>query len=153
MLNLNNINVLNIVSKDYDDLASSFKTFADYVKTETSQTKIEVSVHDTQGENSYGWFTTKFAGHLLYFAFSSHLYKSEVIESNESLKGKVECYIEKNYSEHKKSKLGEFTFNTRGYTNIKEPEENSFLNIKEQSDVLIIVFQYIYKSLSETLVG
>ncbi|MEQ1557507.1 MAG: hypothetical protein ABL933_01035 [Methyloglobulus sp.] len=134
---------LDKASDQHEALAAVFEEFANFVKDCIQTPSIADHTITAALHLDHGLFTTKFAGRIVSFVFTSSLEKSG------NLIGNVTCYLKKEFPEPKQIEFGGFTFDEQGYTNINVPNSNETIHIANDLGTLLMAFHFIHDSLSQ----
>jgi len=135
------IDNLTIVSRDYDQLKEIYTDFAKFIEQDNLyKAKLDIKIILNLDA---GFFTILFDDRVIDFVFITFL-------EDEIQKGKVQCYLSKmkGFTSIDKILIDEFTFDFVGVTNIKLPDNNADIDIKNNDDhKRYVIYNIINKSL------
>lgn len=139
-------NNLEKMSRQHQQLTSQFIKFAKFSEDQVTLQEFNIKGIRTSLNSEEGYFTISFCQQTLYFVFSS-ISGSVLVENN--MLGNVSCYLERKFSEQKYIKIGGFTYNGKGETNLTEPTNCDAISISHEFHAAYLICHFIHESLSD----
>ncbi|ASF46225.1 hypothetical protein [Methylovulum psychrotolerans] len=139
MLDLNNPQDFEKVSNDFDALALLFDAFAKNVSQQAKEAAITVTLQSRPDTGHCPGFSTLFAGYDLHFVFAPRLYAGVSVSGKACLKGRVKCYLEREYPKGERVFLNAFTFDVKGVTDREAFGRSGYLQVDEVADARFLL--------------
>ena len=134
-------NRLTGTSTRYAALQNTFTNFALLIEAKIPASYGELGIV-IKPRNEYGFFTATFAGHTLFFVFTTS-------SLNELLQGRVNCYLQRDFPDTARILIGGFTFKPNGETDLKDADNDDMMDISTGFGAIAVTLHFIDLAMSK----